>query len=247
MTKKRRILRTIAVALIWLAVWQAAAWLTGNDLLLPSPAATVWSLARLLGTAKLYVSAGMTLLRVLAGFLSGMLAGTLLGVLTAASPFCDALLSPLRSVVKATPVTSFIILVLLWLTSSLTPVFIAFLMVMPIAWTATAEAVRAADRQLLEMAAVFGLGRGRRLRYIWAPSVLPPYLAAATTALGFAWKAGVAAEVISLPALSIGRALYDSKIYIETPDLFAWTAVVIILSMLLERLMVAGLRRIRAW
>ena len=87
----------------------------------------------------------MTLLRVAAGFLLGMAAGTALGVLTAASKAADAFLAPLRGVVKATPVTSFIILVLLWLTASLTPVFIAFLMVLPIAWANVREGVLAVD------------------------------------------------------------------------------------------------------
>lgn len=245
--RAKKLLRAAAVALIWLGVWELASLLKGSGLLLPSPAETARSLWRLLGTGEFYASAGLTLVRVTAGFVSGMLAGTIFGVLTATSRFCDALLSPLRSVVKATPVSSFIILVLLWLTSSATPMFISFLTVAPIAWTNTAEAVRATDRQLLEMARVFRLSRMKRLRYVWAPSVLPQYLAAATTALGFAWKSGVAAEVLARPALSIGKSLYESKIYVETPDLFAWTAVVIILSMLLEKAMVKLLGRIRAW
>lgn len=103
----------------------------------------------------------MTLLRVAAGFLLGMAAGTALGVLTAASKAADAFFAPLRGVVKATPVTSFIILVLLWLTASLTPVFIAFLMVLPIAWANVREGVLAVDAQLLEMAEVFQLPRAK--------------------------------------------------------------------------------------
>ena len=141
--------------------------------------------------------------------------------------------------------TSFIILVLLWLTASLTPVFIAFLMVLPIAWANVREGVMAVDAQLLEMAEVFQLPRAKKLRHIYLPSVLPQYLAACTTGFGFAWKSGVAAEVIARPALSIGKNLYESKLYLNTEELFAWTAMVILLSMLLERGMVRMMRRIR--
>ena len=56
------------------------------------------------------------------------------------------------------------------------------------------------------------------------------------TAIGLAWKSGVAAEVLCLPKAAIGTQVYYSKIYLETPSLFAWTAVVIVLSMLLERI-----------
>ena len=40
--------------------------------------------------------------------------------------------------------------------------------------------------------------------------------------------------VIAAPKYSIGRMLYLSKVYFETVDLFAWTLVIIILSLLIE-------------
>ena len=241
----KRILRSCAIALCWLLLWQLAAMAAGSAVLLPSPWETAKALVALAGTGFFWKTTGMTLLRVAAGFLLGMAAGTALGVLTAASKAADAFLAPLRGVVKATPVTSFIILVLLWLTASLTPVFIAFLMVLPIAWANVREGVLAVDAQLLEMAEVFQLPRAKKLCHIYLPSVLPKYLAACTTGFGFAWKSGVAAEVIARPALSIGKNLYESKLYLNTEELFAWTAMVILLSMLLERAMVCMMRRIR--
>ena len=116
---------------------------------------------------------------------------------------------------------------------------------MPIAWANVREGVLAVDGQLLEMAEVFRLSRMKKLRDIYLPAVLPQYLAACTTGFGFAWKSGVAAEVIARPALSIGRNLYESTLYLNTEELFAWTAIVILLSMLLERVMVRMMRRIR--
>ena len=187
----------------------------------------------------------MTLVRILSGFALGVAGGILLAVLTARSRFAEELLRPLRSVVKATPVTSFILLALLWLASDLVPLFIAFLMVLPIVWTSTADAIVHTDARLVEMGRVFGLSKAKILLKIYVPSVLPESLAACTTSLGFAWKAGVAAEIIALPQRSIGYQLYESKLRIETVDLFAWTLLVILLSMLLEWLLVSCMRRIR--
>ena len=237
--------KTILIALCWLLLWQLAAMAVGSALLLPSPIVTAKALVRLGGTALFWETTGMTLLRVAAGFLLGMAAGTVLGILTALSRGADAFLGPLRSVVKATPVTSFIILVLLWLTTTLTPVFISFLMVMPIAWTNVREGIMAVDRQLIEMAEIFRLPRRARLKHIYLPSVAPQYLAACTTGFGFAWKSGVAAEVIARPALSIGKYLYESKLYLNTDELFAWTVAVILLSMVLERLLVRAIKGVR--
>ena len=244
---KSRIVRKLIVAAFWLFVWQAAAWAVGSDLLLPSPFVTAKALISLCGTAVFWKSCGLTLLRVFAGFLLGLILGSALGVVTAASRFAEDLLSPLRSIVKAAPVTSFIILVLLYLSSALTPMFIAFLMVLPIAWTNVANGVVSTDRQLLEMADVFGFSRMKKLKAVYAPSVLPHFISACTTGLGFAWKSGVTAEVIAHPAFGMGKSIYESKLYLETPELFAWTAAVIIMSFALEKLVILLLGRAVRW
>ena len=245
MPSKRNFAKKALIALIYIAVWEAASLLVGKELLLPSPVVTVSRLVALLFQADTWAFAGRTLLRIMAGYVLGVVAGVLLAVMTAQSRFAEELLAPLRSVVKATPVTSFILLALLWFHSGVVPLFISFLMVLPMVWATTAEAIMQTDRRLIEMGKTFGLNRWKILRQIYVPSVLPQFLAACTTALGFAWKSGVAAEIIALPKQSIGYRLYESKLRIETVDLFAWTLLVILLSMLLEGLLVWSMRRIR--
>lgn len=245
MPSKRKVLQTALIALIYLAVWEAVSLLVGKELLLPSPLSTLSRLAVLLTQGESWLYAGLTLLRIMAGYVIGVLLGILLAVLTARSAFAEALLSPLRAIVKASPVTSFILLALLWLSSNMVPLVISVLMVVPMVWTATAEAILQTDPRLIEMGKLFGLSRWKIVKKIYVPSVLPQFLAACTTSLGFAWKSGVAAEIIALPKQSIGYMLYQSKLRIETPDLFAWTLMIVALSMLLEWLLVRGMRRIR--
>lgn len=245
MLKKHTWLKKALIALIYLAVWEAASLLVGKELLLPAPLATVRRLFELLAKGEGWAYAGLSLLRIMSGYLLGVISGVLLAVLTANSRFAESLLAPLRGVVKATPVTSFILLALLWLNSSLVPLFISFLMVLPMVWADTADAILHTDNRLLEMGKVYGLSKAQTIKKIYAPSALPQFLAACTTSLGFAWKSGVAAEIIALPRRSIGYQLYESKLRIETLDLFAWTLLVILLSMLLEWVLVWGMRRIR--
>ena len=245
MPSKRKILQTALIALIYIAVWEAVSLLVGKELLLPSPLSTLSRLAVLLTQGETWLYAGLTLLRIMTGYVIGVLLGVLLAVLTARSKFAEALLSPLRAIVKASPVTSFILLALLWLSSDMVPLVISVLMVVPMVWTATAEAILQTDPRLVEMGQLFGLTRWQIVKKIYVPSVLPQFLAACTTSLGFAWKSGVAAEIIALPKQSIGYMLYQSKLRIETPDLFAWTLMIVALSMLLEWLLVRGMRRIR--
>ena len=229
--------RGLTAILFWVAVWWILSLIAGKEVLIPTPFRVFRRLVELLKTAEFYRIVGYSLLRITAGFASAMLLGVIFGVLSAKVPPVDLLLSPLLSVIRATPVASFIILALVFLNKQLIPGVIALLMVFPVMCGNIRTGILETDRNLLEMAEVFRIGRKKTLRFIQLPAVFPYFLAAFKNSLGMAWKAGVAAEVLCNPKYSIGRMLYESKIYLETADLFAWTLTVIVLSVLLEKLL----------
>lgn len=232
-------------ALFWLAVWQLCALAMAQPLLLPSPVAVAARLGALAITADFWVVVAGSMARILTGYLLGLALGVLLAVGTSLSPLARVVVALPMGIIKATPVVSFAILALLFVRGGWFSVVIALLMVLPLVWGATDTAIAATDRQLLQMAQAYRFGRSRTVRYIYLPSVLPHLAAAARTALGFAWKAGVAGEVIGTPKGAIGTQLYNAKVYLETTDLFAWTVTVILLSLLLERGVTLLLSRLR--
>lgn len=234
-------LRLGAVA-VWLLLWQLASMAVGLPLLLPSPLAVLLRLGQLCTGADFWLTVASSLLRILLGFLLGVLFGTALAGLCWRFRLIDALARPLLGVLKSTPVASFIILALVWVKTTWLATVISFIMVLPLIYANVREGIDSADRQLQEMAQVFRLSRRKTFRYCYLPAILPFFLSAISSALGFAWKSGIAAEVLGRPARAIGSQIYDSKIYLETPDLFAWTLVVILLSVLLERLAVRFVR-----
>lgn len=237
-------LRRILVGIVWLGIWAVLYRLVGQDVLLASPAQVMHTLATLVVTSEFWRSVGNSLWRVLMGFLLAVAAGSGLAVLTSFVPAARAFLVPAISTIKATPVASFIILALIWLHGDRVSVFIAFLMVLPIVWTNVAQGIAKTDHRLLEMGQVFGFSRLKTFRCIYLPSVMPYFVAACMTGIGLAWKAGIAAEVLGVPRQSIGEHLYHAKIYLETPELFAWTAVVVVLSVLVEYVLVNLIRRV---
>lgn len=228
----------LGVTAFWLVVWFLAARLVGNTLLLPSPVATLKRLGELAQGGELYRAVGASLIRIITGFAGGMLLGCLLGTITAASRLLRELMRPLMTIIKSTPVASFIILALVLIPTGAVPGFTAMLMVTPVFWSNVYTGLLSTDRQLLEMAQVFRFGRIKRVTAVYLPSVEPYLLSALTSGIGLAWKAGIAAEVICVTRDSIGKGLFESKIYLETETMFAWTAVVIVLSLILENLVV---------
>lgn len=240
----KKAMRLLLSAAVWLVVWQLVSLAVGQETLVAPPAAVFSRLAVLLTEPSFWLRTASTLWRIAGGYLLGALCGILLAVLTGASELLYALFEPLLSVVRATPVVSFILLALVWMKRGSVPVFISMLMVLPIVWANLSLGLRETDRELLEMARVYRLGRLKTFRHIVLPSVLPALLTALATAAGFAWKAGVAAEVLSTPKNAVGTQLYDARVYLESADLFAWTAVVVVLSLFFEKLIVRAVREI---
>lgn len=241
-TKKSRLAKWAAVG-FWLAVWQAAAMAVGQEVFLVSPVQTLGTLLELLPQAEFWQRIGFSAGRILLGFGLGAVSSVVLAVAAGRWAWVEALLAPVMQLVKATPVASFIILALVWVSGSSLSVLISFLMVLPVLYGAVRTGIGSVDVQLLEMAKVFRLPLGRRLRAIWLPAVLPAFRQGCSVALGICWKSGVAAEVIGLPDGSIGDALYRAKITLSTGELFAWTFVIILLSAVFEKLFLALLDR----
>lgn len=237
--KLLRVLRGIAVAVFWLVVWAVVCYFVNLKLLLPLPypwdvAEALW---RLMGESSFWVVVGTSLLRIVIGFALALVLGVVLAMLTTRFSILHALLSPILSVVRAAPVASFIFVAFLWIQAEEMPAFIAFLMVVPLVWENVRQGILHTDNDLLEMAKVFRLNRIERLHHIRLPAVRPYLQAAVSTGFGFAWKAGVAAEILCWPKDSIGYYIAAAKNLVETADVFAWTAVVVALSVLLEWLL----------
>lgn len=231
----------IGVALFWLGIWALVSFRVNSELLFPTPSSVISALFELASTSEFWVTASFSLLRVVAGIIISLVVGSLLAVLTERSKVLGALLSPVLGVVKSTPVASFIILALLWIDRNTLPLYITSLIVVPIVWSNVSEGIRSVDKDLVDVAKIYKFSVFKKITKLYVPSVAPFFMAACKSSLGMAWKAGISAEVLSTPKYAIGTELYFSKTYLETPTLFAWTAVIIVLSVIIEKLFVWGL------
>ena len=232
---KRTKLRRVGIILFWLLVWHLLALWVDNPVLLVTPVQAARVLAESLGKIIFWQAVCGSLIRIGAGFLMGVIGALTLAALARRFCWLEELLEPLVNLLKAIPVASFVVLLLIWWGSSFLAVAVCFLIVLPNLYINTLEGLKNADKRLLEMAEVFQIPFKNCFFYIYRPALKPFLLSSLKLALGMCWKSGVAAEVIGTPAFSIGERLYMSKIYLETAEVFAWTAVVIVLSLCFER------------
>ena len=215
--------------------------LIGHQILLASPISVIRRLSQLIREPGFLSTVFFSLGRITGGFLLGLSLGVLLSAVSARFSLSEILLRPMITAMKTIPVASFIVVSLLWFHARNLSVFISFVMVFPVVYTNTLSGIRAMDPKLLEMAEIFRVPWYRKLRYLYLPEIASYLLSGSKVALGLAWKSGIAAEVIGIPRGSIGERLYNAKLYMDTEDLFAWTLVIVVVSLVFERLMLSFL------
>ena len=115
------VLKYSASVLLWILIWLLIALKLDSELLLPSPGSVFKRLCELLMEKDFYIIALTSLARIIVGITVGIGAGIVFAVLTTALPPFEAILRPIFSIIKATPVASFIMLALLWINNSLLP------------------------------------------------------------------------------------------------------------------------------
>ena len=240
----KRICRILLITAFWIGVWAFAAWRVGKPLLFPSPLSVLNRLLELMRTREFYAITARSLWNILSGILIAVFSGSLLAILTSRIKLLREAVLPLMTVIKATPVASFIILALIWIGSARVPTFITVLIVLPVIWTNLDEGYARIDPQLTEVTRVYGMSYLRRLRVLTLPSLKPYFVSACRASLGLAWKAGIAAEIIAMPKNVIGTMIGEAKLYIETVDMFAWTLTVILLSLVIELAVASFLKRL---
>ena len=236
--------KKLIIIFIWLLLWQGISLLVGNKILLVGPWETVCALGRLAVTAEFWQSLGWTLLRLLLGILLGSGLGFLLAYAANRKPLLGDFLAPAVHFVKAIPVVSFVILLLIWAGNTWVAFYVVTLVTFPIAYLNLLNGISSLDPKLTEMARIFRMPGGRRFRYVELPQLRASLLSAIGLTVGMGFKSGIAAEVIGQALHTIGNEMYRSKIYLETAELFAWTAVVILCSWGAEKLLKWILRRV---
>ena len=234
--QKNKAVKKLLIVAFWLILWQIVFGIANKGLLIdiPTPIMTAKAFIRLCKDVEFWLSALYTLLRVIAGFLMSVAVGVVMGYASYSFKVISDFFSPILRLFRAVPVAAFIILVFLWVDSAFIPQLIAFLTVLPIIWENTEKSLLGVDKNLTEMARVMGMKRADAFRYIIYPSIKPTLTASLITGLGFAFKSGVAAEVICKSAKSLGELLWVGKTSIAYDEVFAVTAVIIILSIFLE-------------
>lgn len=245
---ENKILKRIGILFFWLCLWQVLTLVTHNNILIAGPIETIAKLMELMTTTTFWLSMGMSLLRIMAGFFLALLLGICLAILSYKWKLAEEFLAPLMSVLKTIPVASFVVLFLIWFKSDYLSTAVVSVICLPMLYLPFVEALKAQQKDIREMAEVFQISTMGRVFYITIPEVLKTVSAQLQVTMGMAFKSGVASEVIGTPAKSIGLQMYFSKVSLDTSMLLAYTFALIVLGTVAGRsfsLLIRGCQKLR--
>lgn len=241
--RRRAALRKAGILAFWFAVWEALDRIADNRLILAGPIRTFQAVADQVVRPDFWLIVGASFGRITLGFLLSFVGGFLLALAAHRSRLFRDFVDPIMSLLRTIPVASFIILLLIWAGNQALTVFLAFFIVLPLIYTNMISGFEAVDPQMVEMGRVFGLSKWRMFLYVYRPAFMPFLISASKISLGMTWKSGVMAEVLATPAPSIGRMMNTARTFLNTPDLLAWTVVVMVCSWAFEQVFMWVLRR----
>lgn len=229
-TRKRRIFWRLTAILCFLLLWEAGARLLKQAILLPGPLEVFRYFILQLNEPLFYRHLLSTFIRGLGGFLLAFIWGLSLGVIASSLTSFRYLIQPLMVLARSVPLLALILLAVLWFKQGQIPYFIVFLIVFPLITDGVMKGADSVDPELLEMARLFRFSRWETVRHITIPHLTPFLLTGISTGLGIAWKAVIAAEIITMPAYAIGTAMQRAQLELNSQALFCWTLVIMLLS-----------------
>lgn len=241
-TKKKN--KSYIFGLFWVVLWQIGAMALDKEILFPGPWATVKALWLLLQQDTFYLDCLSTIARCLVAMALSFVLGTLCAFLSYKLPVVRGLLKHPVSFFKAVPVMAIIIYMIILVASDYVSIIVCLLMCFPVVYTNLLSGLDSMDEQLLELGWIYGLSHRQVAKYILFPGILPEVKSAISLIAGLSWKAVVAAEVLSIPAHSLGYEMMNAKYYLDTPALFAYILVIILLSLGFEKMIKLTLAKV---
>ncbi len=221
-TLERRIVLGVVFFVGFVALWFVLTWSGAvPHVFLASPLQTLLSGWDLFATQKFGFDVGMTIWRVVGGFLMAAVIAVPLGIAMGAYKPIEAFFEPFVSFARYLPASAFIPLLILWVgigeAQKLTVIFIGCFFQLTLMVTMIVSGTR---RDLVEAAYTLGCTDIGVVRRVLLPGAAPEIAEALRQVLGLGWTYIIVAELIGASS-GIGHMITDSQALMATDHIIA--------------------------
>lgn len=218
-----------------------------DDIIIPSIYSTLKALKEIFSQGDFILIIASSLRRFIIAFLITLTASLIMAILSRISNFIYNFMIPVVSLLKSVPTMGIVIIALIWLSNDKAPILIGFIVVFPILYEGFIGALRDINKNILNMAHVYKVSTKNMIRKIYMPSMLNGIMPLVPSAMGLLLKVIIAGEVLGQPTYSIGGSMNLEKVYLNTPGVFAWIIIVVIITSLFEAITKIIMKRTLQW
>lgn len=223
-TKLKRATRQTLMALISLGsvllLWHLSVGTLFNSALVPTPAATFSKAWSMMVTGELFMHIGVSLRRVLVGYVAGCAAGIMLGAVIGRFWLARELADPVLEVIRPISPVAIVPLAMLWFgIGEVSKYFIIIYATLIIVLLNTAAGVSRTPATRVRAARCLGANEYEVFLKVVLPSAVPYVLTGMRVALGFSFMGIVAAELIGARE-GLGFLIMNSQMLLQTEQLF---------------------------
>jgi len=209
--------------------------LINQAVLLPSFIDVLTRLVSLLSDLSIYTHLFYTLFRVVIGAVIAFILSLSLAILSYDFKIIRYALNPLILISKTIPNITYILLVLIWFTRELSVLFVMILILFPVLFTQISTALITINPELLELLKLYPETYYYRLIKVILPLIKVSLYEGIKGALSLGFKVGVMAEILGQVQPGLGYLMHIARINFETADLFVYTAIMIIVVIIIEK------------
>ncbi|MDU4935245.1 MAG: ABC transporter permease subunit [Peptostreptococcaceae bacterium] len=232
---------------VLLLLWQIITLKIDNDIYLPTINQVLYSMKEIIFSSRFYLDVIFSISRCLFSFFTAIVAALTLGIISYINRFIRNFLKPITVITQSIPTMIVIVLSLIWFDKDNAPFIVGFAMVFPILYESILDSILSIDKGILEMANLYKIGLNNKVLKIYVPSIKFRIISILGSTFSLALKVVIAGEVYGQPKYGMGTQIQLEKMNFNTPGIFAWIFIVVIISFLLEYCQKPLLRRGFIW
>ena len=227
--------RKVLIWILYFVIWQGIAMFVNQSIILPSFLDVFNRLVTILSDSPFYVHLFYTLFRVVLGTVVAFVLSFIFAILSYDFDFVDNALKPIVLISKTIPNITYILLVLIWFSREMSVFFVTLLILFPVLYTQISSALLGINPEHLEVLKLYPETYFYRLFKVILPLIKISLIEGIKGALSLGFKVGVMAEILGQVQPGLGYLMHLARMNFETVDLFAYTAIMIMVVVLIEK------------
>ena len=237
----------IIAVVIWILIWEVLAKFIGNEIYLPQPLEVLKKILKICTEENFVMNISKTLITSIISFSLAIILSVIIGVCSSLNKYVYNFIYPLVAILKSIPTIIVILIALIWLDKEYVSFLVGIMIVFPLLYELVVKSIIDTDVAILEMTKIYKIKLYDKIKTIYYPQIQREILNMGSSSFSLVLKLIIASEVYSQPSYGIGALVQGAKINFDMVGIFAWTVIIILISIFVDilfKIMHKSLKRV---